>query len=415
MPKSSSTHSSGTLSRTEFIALVAGIMTVVAFAIDSMLPALPAIAHSLGVTIPNHQQFVITSFMIGFGISQFFVGTLSDRYGRRGLMLGSLVGYAIFSVAAAAAPTFELLLLARFAQGTAAAGARVLVVSVVRDKFEGRAMAQVMSLASMVFMAAPILAPTMGTLIIAVAPWRWIFIVLAAVGVALWAWVFFRLPESQRPEDRKPITKAQIIESFGVVLRDRQSVGYTIALMFMTCAIFGFLSSVQQIFDQVFGRPQFLAGGFAIMASTMAAGSLFNSRVVMRWGMRLISHFALLGFVSVAAIHAVVAMTGHETLIGFVVMQSMMMGCFALAVGNFNALSMENVGHVAGTASSLQGSFSTVAGALGGAFIGQMFNGTTTPLYICITMAGIGAMLATFIAERGRMFVSHHDERPAED
>jgi DHA1 family bicyclomycin/chloramphenicol resistance-like MFS transporter len=400
--------------RNEFIALVAGIMMTIAFAIDSMLPALPAIAHSLGVTIPNHQQFVITVFMIGFGISQFFVGTLSDRYGRRGLMLASLIGYSVFSLAAAIAPTFELLLLARFMQGTAAAGARVLIVSVVRDKFEGRAMAQIMSLASVVFMAAPIVAPTIGTLIIAVAPWRWIFLVLAIVGAILWTWVLLRLPESQHPEDRKPITKAQIIDSFGVVLSDRQSVGYTIALTFMTCAVFGFLTSVQQIFDQIFGHPRLLAGGFAIMASTMAMASLVNSRIVMRWGMRPIGHYALTGFTLVAAFHVFVAISGYETLVGFILLQSLMMGCFALAAGNFGALSMENVGHVAGTASSLQGSFSTIAGALGGGLIGQMFNGTTAPLYIAVTLSGVGALIAIYVAERGKMFISHND-RAAED
>jgi DHA1 family bicyclomycin/chloramphenicol resistance-like MFS transporter len=393
--------------RTEFIILVAGILMTVAFAIDSMLPALPMIAHSLGVTIPNHQQFVITGFMIGFGVSQFFVGTLSDRYGRRGLMLMSLVGYAVFSLAAAIAPTFELLLLARFAQGAGAAGARVLVVSMVRDQFEGRAMAQVMSLASVVFMAAPILAPTMGTLIIAIAPWRWIFIVLAAVGAILWAWVFLRLPETQHPEDRRPITKAQIIESFGIVFSDRQSVGYTIAMTFMTCAIFGFITSVQQIFAEIFHHAAFLPVGFAIMASTMAIASLVNSRIVMRWGMRPIGHYALLAFTVVAAMHVLVAVSGYETMISFIVMQALMMGCFSLTVGNFGALAMEEVGHVAGTASSLQGSFSTIAGALGGSVVGQMFNGSTVPLYTGITLFGLGAICAVFAAERGKMFTSH--------
>lgn len=381
----------------------------IAFAIDSMLPALPAMAHSFGVTIANRQQFVITVFMIGFGISQFFVGTLSDRYGRRGLMLASLIGYTVFSLTAAIAPTFELLLLARFMQGAAAAGARVLIVSVVRDKFEGRAMAQVTSLASVVFMAAPIVAPTMGTLIIAVAPWRWIFIVLAMVGAILWTWVLLRLPESQHPEDRKPITKAQIVESFGVVLSDRQSVGYTLALTFMTCCIFGFLTSVQQIFDQIFHHPRLLAAGFAVMASTMAVASLVNSRIVMRWGMRPIGHYSLTAFTFVAGFHVFVALSGYETLVSFILLQSLMMGFFALAIGNFGALSMEHVGHVAGTASSLQGSFSTIAGALGGALIGQMFNGTTAPLYIATTMTGVGALAAVYWAERGRMFISQND------
>ena len=148
-------------SRTEFIVLISSIMMIVAFAIDSMLPALPAIGHSLGVVNENHWSLVITAFTVGFGISQLFVGTLSDRFGRRTLMLGSLVAFALCSIAAALAASFTLLLVARAAQGLGAAGARVIVTSVVRDRFEGRDMAQVMSLAAAIFMAAPIIAPFM--------------------------------------------------------------------------------------------------------------------------------------------------------------------------------------------------------------------------------------------------------------
>ncbi len=394
--------------RTEFVVLIASIMMVVAFAIDSMLPALPFIGRSLGVTTENYRQFVITAFMLGFGGAQFFVGTLSDRYGRRGLMLWSLVGYTVFSVAAAAAPTFEWLLAARAIQGVAAAGARVLVTSIVRDQFEGRAMAQVMSLATVVFMAAPILAPTMGTLILAVAPWRWIFIVLGLVGAVLWLWVFARLPETLDPADRIAISWGQVTHSQGVVLADRQSTGYTLALTFMTCAIFGFLTSVQQIFADVFNNARFLPIGFAIMAGTMAVGSFLNSMIVGRFGMRKIGHAGLLGFTCIAAFHAAWSFGGHETMVSFILLQASMMFCFAMTVANFGAMAMENLGQVAGTASSLQGSFSTVFGALGGTVIGQMFNGTTVPLYVAIAVAGMLALLSVFLAEGQRLFVARH-------
>jgi len=400
--------------RTEFVILVASIMMIVAFAIDSMLPALPRIIGDFHVTIANRQQFVITAFMIGFGVAQFFVGTLADRYGRRGIMLVSLLGYALFSVVAAMAPSFELLLVARVAQGVAAAGARVVLVSAVRDRFAGREMAQVMSLAATVFMAAPILAPAMGQLILMVAPWRWIFLVLGIIGVSLWLWVLLRLPESLKPADRQMINPDAVKASFGVVLADRQSNGYTLATTFMTCAIFGFLSSVQQIFDKTFGRPELLAGGFAIMASFMAVCSLINSQIVVRWGMRRIGHSALIGFTVIAAAHALLAVSGRDTLVSFIVLQSAMMGCFALTVGNFNAMAMENVGRVAGTASSLQGSFSTIFGALGGAAIGQMFDGTTAPLYIGIAGVGIAALIAVFLTEHGRFFVSRTVVIPGE-
>ena len=398
--------------RTEFIALIATIMMIMAFAIDSMLPALPAIGHSLNIANPNRWSLVITAFTVGFGVSQLFIGTLSDRYGRRTFMLVSLVAYAACSVLAALASSFALLLAARVAQGVGAAGARVLAVSVVRDRFEGRSMAQVMSLASAIFMAAPIAAPFMGTAILAVAPWRWIFLVLALVGASLFAWVMLRLPETLPVEQRRKITPAAVAASARIVVSDRQSIAYTIANTCLTVVMMGYLTSVQLIFSDVFHRPELLPWGFGTMALAMMVASFVNSRIVMRFGMRRIGHSALLGVTTVAAIHATVVIMGHETLLGFIVLQASLMACFAFAAGNFGAMAMENMGSVAGTASSLQGSMTAVLGSIGGAVIGQNFNGTTVPLYTGATIAGAIALAAIIIAE-GRLFVPRHETQGA--
>lgn len=400
--------------RREFVLLISGIMMLVAFAIDSMLPALPAIGNSLGVSVDNQRQFVITAFMIGFGIGQFFVGTISDRYGRRGLMLGSLFGFALTSLAATLANSFDLLLVARLAQGITAAGARVLVTSVVRDRYEGRAMAQVMSLASVIFMAAPILAPTMGQIVLAFATWRWIFAVLMTLGLAMWVWAWLRLPESLDPANSVPMTLTQFRLSAKQVLTDRQSLGYGIANTCLTAGLMGFLTSVQQVFDTIFGRPDLLVYGFAIMASGMALASLINSRIVMRLGMRRIGHAAMIAYTGFAMLHALVALSGHETLASFILLQSLMMIGFSFAAANFGALAMENMGGIAGTATSLQGSFSTICGALFGTAIGQSFNGTTIPLYIGFSLCGLLALLAVFVTEGGALFVARHAPTHAE-
>jgi MFS transporter, DHA1 family, multidrug resistance protein len=394
--------------RNEFVVLISAIMMLIAFAIDSMLPALPAIGNSLGVSVENKRQFVITAFMIGFGVAQFFVGAISDKYGRRGLMLWSLFGYAVTSLAATLAPTFELLLVARAAQGMAAAGARVLVTSVVRDKFEGRAMAQVMSLAHVIFMAAPILAPLMGQAVLAVAPWRWIFAALALIGAAVWVWVLFRLPETLDPANRRAINPTELLASASRVIGDRQSVGYTIANTLITVGLMGFLVTVQQVFDDMFGVPELLPIGFGIMATGMAAASLANAAIVKRLGMRLIGHTAIIFFTAVAGIHALVAILGYETLWTFVGLQTLMMLGFSFSVGNFGAMAMENMGDVAGTASSLQGSFSTLVGATLGALIGQSFDGTTVPLYVGFFFCGLLSIVAIFVTEGGSLFVARH-------
>lgn len=397
---------------TEFVILIASIMMLVAFAIDSMLPALPAIGRDLGIVTENHRQLVITAFMIGFGVVQVFVGTLSDRFGRRWPVLIALAGYTITSLLAAISGSFELLLLSRVLQGAAAAGGRVVVTSIVRDRFQGREMARIMSLASVVFMAAPILAPAVGALVLEFGPWRWIFGVLAILSATLWLWVALRLPESWPSERRLPVSFAQLRYSFGRVLGDRMSVGYTIALTCFTCMLMGYLVSVQQIFEHVFGRPEFLPWGFAIMAAGMAMASLVNARIVRRYGMRLIGHWGLIWFTCLALVHLLVSLSAYETMWSFIILQTLMVMGFSFAVGNFNAMAMENLGDVAGTAASVQGSFNTIVGALVGAAIGQSFNGSTTPLYIAAVLCGVAGIAAVLVTERGRLFVAHQDTVP---
>lgn len=393
--------------RPEFIALIASVMMIVAFAIDSMLPALENIGRDLGVTEDTRWALVITAFTIGLGAAQLFVGTLSDRFGRRWLMIGSLLAFAVFSILAAAAQTFVLLLVARALQGVAAAGAQVIARSVVRDRFEGREMAQVMSFASAIFMAAPIIAPFMGTAVLAVAPWRWIFIMLAVVGAASLLWVALRLPETLSVTHRRPINIQGIRESARVVISDRQSVAYTIANACLMVTVMGFLTSVSLVFSETLKRPDLLPYGFATMALVMMAASLVNAAIVRRFGMRLIGHGALLGMTGFAAIHVAVALTVGDDLISFIVLQSLMMACFALCAGNFGAMAMENMGDVAGTASSLQGFTGSVIGSVGGAVIGLSFNGTTIPLYAGITLVGCIAIAVIIYAE-GRLFVPRH-------
>jgi len=394
--------------RIEFVLLVSVVMMIVAFAIDSMLPALPAIGSSLGIADESRWPLVISAFLAGFGVSQLFVGMLSDRNGRRSMILWSIFLFGIASLAATLAPTFEHLLVARFVQGIACAGARVIVTSIVRDRYEGREMAQVMSLASMVFMAAPILAPTMGQIVLAFATWRWIFAVLAMIGVAVWIWVMVRMPETLAPENRTTISVASAIGSARIVVTDRMSLGYGLAIAVISCGLFGFLMSVQPIFQHVFARPDLLPVGFAIMASGMAGASLVNAAIVRRFGMRKIGHAALFFFTFVAALHAVVALSGHETLVSFIVLQTTMMMGFSLIAGNFGAMAMENMGDVAGMASSLQGSLSSISASVIGAMIGGSFNGTTVPLYLGYCACGTVALVIVFVTERGKFFVAHH-------
>ena len=298
---------------------------------------------------------------------------------------------------------------ARAAAGGAVAGGRTVTVALVRDLYAGRAMARVMSLAFIVFMAAPVLAPTFGQLILLVASWRWIFGGIALVAALILLWFLVRMPETLKVEDRRPLRLSALGMGAKRIAGDRFALGYTLAATMLQGALFGFIGSIQQIVFEVFRVPQYLALVFASVAGTMAIGSFVNSRIVMRLGTRLISHTALVGFIVFAALHLALSLAGVETLASFIVVQALMMMCFGLATSNFSAMAMENVGDIAGTAASLQGFVSTLGAALIGAAIGQAYDGTTVPLYTGFTLMGGVALAIVLVAERGRLFRPAHN------
>jgi len=392
----------------EFVCLIAMFMALNALAIDSMLPALPDIGAALGVVSDNSRQWVITAYLLGFGAAQLVYGPLADRYGRKPVLIAGLSIYVVFAVACAFAPTFEILIAARVATGVGAAATRVLAVSIVRDRYSGRTMARVMSLSFLVFLGVPILAPTMGQLVLMVGTWNWIFGVLAICAAAVLTWAIIRLPETLHPQDRLPINAARILGAFREAVTNRVSIGYTLAMTAITGALFGFINSSQQIFFDVFKAPALFTTVFAAIAGGIAVASLVYSRLVEKLGSRLISHTALLGFIAMSAIHTLITLTGHESIWTFAVVQALTMFCFGFIAGNFGAMAMEPMGHIAGTASSAQGFISTIIGSLLGFLIGQSFNGSVTPMALGFLTMGLIALAFVLVAERGRLFKARH-------
>lgn len=397
----------------EFVCLIALMMALNALAIDAMLPALPHIGEDLGVANDNTRQWVVTAYLLGFGGAQLIYGPLADRFGRKRVLLTGVGIYVLFSLLATLAPSFETLIAARVGQGLGSACTRVLAVSIVRDRYAGRTMARVMSFSFLVFLGVPILAPSIGQLIMLVGPWRWIFAGLGLVGVCLIVWAALRLPETLKPEDRLPIQARRLMSAYRVALTDRTAVGYTLAMTAITGALFGFINSSQQIFADVFDAEAQFPAVFALIAGGIAVASLVNARWVVKLGSRRISHTALIGFTSVAAVHAGVALSGHESIWTFSILQTLTMFCFGLIAGNFGSMAMETMGKIAGTASSVQGFISTIGGSLLGFAIGQQFNGTVAPMTLGFTGFGLTALAFVLFAERGKLFRAHHATAPA--
>jgi DHA1 family bicyclomycin/chloramphenicol resistance-like MFS transporter len=390
----------------EMTAMLAGLMALNALAIDAMIPALPNIGRSLDVAAENDRQLVVIAYFIGFASTQLFWGPLADRFGRKPILATGVTLYGIFALLCAFAGSFPLLIAGRVAMGASAAVTRVLVVAMVRDLFEAEAMARVMSLVFMVFMLVPVLAPNIGQLILLFAPWRAIFVMLAAYAVVMLTWSWIRLPETLHPEFRRSLNWKPILAAAWETMREPQSRGYTLAMMVSFSALVAYISSIQQIVFDAFDEGRFIGFVFASIAAPMALASYLNSRFVGRFGLRRVGHTAALAFMLVTAAHAAVALAGFETLAVFMALQALTMACFAFTSSNLGTLAMEHMAPIAGTASSVQGVVGTIGAAAIGFLIGQQFDGSAVPFLVGIALCAAGGFALIVVTEPRRLFAA---------
>ncbi len=384
----------------ELVAFLAITMALNALAIDVVLPGLPALGADLGVHEDNRRQLVIVAYLIGMGASQLVHGPLADRIGRRPTLLLGLAIYSAAGLASALAPSFGVLIAARVAQGLGAGAPRVVAVSIARDRYRGPEMARVMSLVMMVFMVVPILAPTVGQAILLIAPWRWIFGVLALAGIAIGVWTHLRLTETLAPAHRRPLSPRAIGRGFVEVARTRATLIPTLAMTFTAGALMAFVTSAQQIFQDTYGAGRGFTLLFAVIAVTMSVGSFANSRMVRVIGPAALARRALHVLIAAATLQAALALTGHLPLGMFEGLQAIVMLCFGFTGSNLNAIAMEPMGHLAGTASSVIGAVTTIGGAVIGGAIGGMYDGTPVPLVIGTVLLGACARLILMLSPR---------------
>jgi MFS transporter, DHA1 family, multidrug resistance protein len=388
----------------EMTVMLAGLMALNAFAIDSMIPALADIGRSLHVAHENDQQLVVIAYFVGFASTQLIWGPLADRFGRKPVLAAGVSLYGAFALLCGLAGSFPLLIAGRVAMGASAAVTRVLVVAMVRDLFEAEAMARVMSLVFMTFMLVPVLAPNMGQLILLFGPWRAIFVVIAVYAAIMLVWSLMRLPETLHPAHRRSLAWRDIGRAVGETMHEPQSRGYTLAMTISFSALVAYISSIQQIIFDAFHAGRFIGLVFASIAAPMGVASWLNSRVVGRYGLRRVGHTAALAFMLVTAAHAAVALMGFETLPAFILFQAMTMASFAFTSSNMSTLAMEHMAHIAGTASSVQGVVGTIGAAAIGFVIGQQFDGTPVPFVVGTALCAAGGFLLIVLTEPKRLF-----------
>lgn len=401
------------MGKVEFIAMMALLMALNALAIDIMLPGLQEIGQSLAVMNENHRQYVVTAYLIGFGVAQLFYGPIADRFGRRNPMIFGLGIYVVSSLAVVFVPSFAGLLVLRFIQGIGSAATRVITISIVRDVYGGRQMAEVMSLIMMVFMVVPVIAPGTGQVVMLLGHWHLIFIFMAFAAFAVGLWMYLRLPETLSAADTRPFTAKSILAGFKIVLTNRVALCYTIASTFIFGALFGFINSAQQVYVGIYKLGVWFPVAFAAVALFMALSSFVNAKLVGRVGMRRLSHASLLGFIAITFVWFLGQYFGPQPMpfAIFITLFSLAMFQFGWIGSNFNSLAMEPLGHVAGTASSVLGFMGTVGGSLIGAMIGQAYDGTALPMVTGYFVVSLIGLVFVLIGEKGRLFQAQHAPR----
>ncbi|MFW2587124.1 multidrug effflux MFS transporter [Sagittula sp. SSi028] len=383
--------------RREFIALMGILTALVAFSIDAMMPALPRIAEDLASASPNAAQLVVTSFVLGMGLGTFVSGPLSDQFGRKPVIVGGVALYIAASLAAVFSESMLWLLLTRLVQGLGASGPRVVVMAVIRDLYAGRAMAQIMSFIMIVFALIPALAPLMGAQILRVADWHAIFLAFTVFGVVSSGWFILRMPETLPAERRRPLQFATLEHAVAELAAHRE-VRLSIAVLSLCFGgLFATISSIQPIYEQWLGRGESFPLWFGLTAIITASSSYLNARLVVRLGMRRLVKAMFIGYISTTVV-VIVALAQVESptakLLWLLLWQQAQFFQAGLGIGNLNAIALEPMGHIAGTAASMVSAVSTVLAVVLAVPLGLAFNGTPFPLLIGgVVFASLGLLL----------------------
>ena len=372
------------MGRREFIVLMAAMSALDAFSIDAMMPALEQISTDLGILVENQRQYIITSLFFGFSIGVLVYGFVSDSIGRRIPVLAGMVVYSIASLLCIFADSLSLLLVGRALQGVGAAGPYVIAIAIVRDRFEGRDMAEIMSLIMMVFIGIPMIAPFIGQSIMLVADWRSIFIALAIYGLIVMLWFCLRQAETLPAEKRVKLSLATCWSQVKEILSEKQTAYYTLCMSAISGAFIAYLSTAQQVFQNIYLLGTKFPLVIALLASFYGVACFANARVVQVLGMAKLISLAQIGIVISSALYALlIALAAttpplwiHIVYTGFVIF------CFGFLFENVITLALEPMSHIAGSATSVITSVSTLVAIALSTLIGAFLVDSAMPLVL---------------------------------
>ncbi len=386
----------------EFISLMALVISLGALSIDSILPAFPSMAQSLGVVHENNLQLVVTLVLLGTGLGQIFYGPFSDSFGRKPTLYLGLAIYIVGSCTSIMATDLSMMLVGRFVQGLGLAATRVVVMAVTRDLYAGKEMGRVMSFVMIIFIVVPIFAPLFGALLLKIGSWHLQFVAFIVLAAVTFCWFGIRQEETLAGENTRPFRFGPVLKTFGEVFSNKTVMSYVVASGMALGCFLAYLSAAQQIFERIFGITDLFPYLFALTAASIGIASFTNSRLVMRFGLfRLIMTAQIFFLFFSGTIFITSSIYGGKPPFGLYLIQALpLFFNYGFIFGNLNALAMVPLGHLAGLGAAVVGVVSTIVGVVVGSIIGQSFQDSLVPFFGGFVILGCLMLLVLIHAHR---------------
>ncbi|WP_092982364.1 multidrug effflux MFS transporter [Robiginitalea myxolifaciens] len=379
----------------EFIALMAALMSIVALALDALLPALDIIGLAIGNTDPTNNQLLITLFFLGMGTGPLLFGPLSDSLGRKPIVYAGFVFFLISSFICVVAESLELMIIGRILQGISLSAPRTISIAMIRDRFSGDYMARIMSFVTVVFILVPIIAPAFGKLVLDTLGWEAIFYVQVIFSLIVGFWFWKRQPETL-PEPRRSSFKwKKIWSGFLEIVGYRRTMIFTFIWGLVTGSFLVYLSTSQQIFEVQYRLPDLFPYLFAGLALTVGASTLLNGNLVLRFGMRRLIGWALLVYTLNPLVYSLVFSGGSNPHIAWLMLfLGIQFFSVGFLFGNLRSMAMEPLGHIAGIGAAITGFLATVMSVPISAWIGKYVINSALPLFLGFLICGMLAVVA---------------------
>jgi MFS transporter, DHA1 family, multidrug resistance protein len=382
--------------------LVLGLLSVIGpFAIDMYLPTLPAISKSLGADTAQ-VQLSIMSFMLATAFFTLIYGPVSDMVGRKPPLYFGIALYVVGALGCAVAQNIEWLVICRFVQGVGACASFSLPRAIVRDNYTGAAAAQLFSLLMLVFSISPILAPSVGSLVIQFGDWRKIFWVMTAAGVLSLVLAVFGLKETRPPEDRVESSVKAALAGYWTLLRDGRFLGLSLIGGFGISTFMAFIGSSSFVYQEHYHlTPTLYSLAFSVNAVGFFGASQMTGFLVKRFGLNRVVRASVWGFTVPMVALLVIFALGVDSLAVLAVLMFTAFAFLGLVLPTTGVLAMEEYGEIAGTASSLMGTLQTLAGATVMGITASFFNGTALPMVVSFAVCAVVTLVLTLVTIRG--------------